>query len=209
MGATAALRAIVALIILVLLVGVGWWITSLRANLAISEENTKRLTESVSQQQALIEQQRQDIGRIQRANASLNETVRRQSEDVQALQQKFSQDAQGNSRDFGLLASEKPDLMERLVNRGTKNAYRCMEIASGSPLTPEELAAKTSSEINKECPSIANPNYRPGNEVTSAAPVRSERPQAPPASSTVTGPPPPVRPPPPSAVTNDNSRGVK
>lgn len=216
MGVTAAIRAVIALAILLIIVGVGWWITSMRADLATAQENTKKLTESVAQQQAVIDQQKQDIGQIQRANASLNNTIRRQSEDVQALQKKFSQDAQGNSRDFGLFASEKPELVERLVNRGTRNAYRCMELASGAPHTPEELAAKTSSEINKECPSIANPNYRPGTEVRSAAPSRvpEAKPDATPApeakpDTVTTRPPPPVRPPPPSVARDNADRSVQ
>jgi hypothetical protein len=36
-----------------------------------------------------------------------------------------------------------------------------LEIASGSPLTEKELAATKPSEINRECPAIANPNYKP------------------------------------------------
>ena len=210
MGVTAAIRAVIALVILLIVVGVGWWITSMRADLAMAQENTKKLTESVGQQQAVIEQQNQDIQRIQRANSSLNATVRRQSQDVEALQKKFSQDAQGNSRDFGLFANEKPDLVERLVNRGTQAAYRCMELASGAPHTPEELAAKTSSEINKECPSIANPNYKPTTEVRATAPSRTAVTPAPVESTgSVTRPPPPVRPPPPSARRDDDDRGEK
>jgi len=215
MGVTAAIRAVIALVILLIIVGVGWWITSMRADLAMAQENTKKLTESVGQQQAVIEQQNQDIQRIQRANSSLNATVRRQSQDVEALQKKFSQDAQGNSRDFGLFANEKPDLVERLVNRGTQAAYRCMELASGAPHTPEELAAKTSSDINKECPAIANPNYKPTAEVRSTAPSRTAPVSAPtpaPADTNtgpVTRPPPPVRPPPPSARRDDPDRGER
>jgi len=38
---------------------------------------------------------------------------------------------------------------------------RCLEIASGSPLTDIERNAKLPSEINRECPNIANPNYKP------------------------------------------------
>ena len=41
------------------------------------------------------------------------------------------------------------------------NANRCMEIASGSPLTEEELAATKKSQTNTECPRLANPNYVP------------------------------------------------
>ena len=38
-------------------------------------------------------------------------------------------------------------------------ALRCVEISSGSPLTESEINATKKSEINRECPSIANPNY--------------------------------------------------
>jgi len=46
------------------------------------------------------------------------------------------------------------------MNVATRNAMRCLEIASGAPRTQAELAAKNSSEINKECPALANPNYK-------------------------------------------------
>ncbi len=36
---------------------------------------------------------------------------------------------------------------------------RCVEIAMGSPLTDKEKNATKKSEINSECPSIANPKY--------------------------------------------------
>ena len=55
----------------------------------------------------------------------------------------------------------RPEVLERAVNRGTANALRCLEIASGAPFTAAELAATKPSEINRECPSIANPNYKP------------------------------------------------
>ena len=36
---------------------------------------------------------------------------------------------------------------------------KAVEIAGGSPLTEKEINATKKSEINTECPSIANPNY--------------------------------------------------
>ena len=41
------------------------------------------------------------------------------------------------------------------------NANRCMEIASGSPLTEEEIAVTKKSKANLDCPRLANPNYVP------------------------------------------------
>ena len=68
---------------------------------------------------------------------------------------------QKQKEDFGKLAKEKPKLIEKIVNRGSERATRCVEIAGGSPLTEKELLATKKSEINTECPSIANPNYEP------------------------------------------------
>ena len=159
-GIGASIKAIVALIITVIIAAGGWYVMNLKADLAISEENSKRLQEGVREQQALMKQMAEDIAKIQDINRELAEQTTKHRAEVDALSRKFSQDAKGQPRDFGQFAKEKPELVERLVNRGTKNAMRCLEIASGAPRTPEELAAKSATEINKECPTIANPNYK-------------------------------------------------
>ena len=151
----------VAILLSILIVAAGlWYVMNLKADLAISRENNAKLEQGIESQKALMQQMREDIAEIQRVNKELHELANTQRAEVEALSNKFSQDARGQSRDFGLLAKEKPGLIERLINRGTRNAMRCLEIASGSPRTKEELEAVTSSTINKECPSIANPNYR-------------------------------------------------
>ena len=50
-------------------------------------------------------------------------------------------------------------MVEKLVNRGTRNALRCMELAAGAPLTEAEKAAKTPMEANRECPSLIDSDY--------------------------------------------------
>ena len=52
--------------------------------------------------------------------------------------------------DIGNLAENKPGLVEKIINKASKNAQRCVEIASGSPLTEEELNGTP----NRECPSF-------------------------------------------------------
>ena len=151
----------VAILLSILIVAAGlWYVMNLKADLAISRENNAKLEQGIESQKALMQQMREDIAEIQKVNKELHELANTQRAEVEALSNKFSQDARGQARDFGLLAKEKPGLIERLINRGTRNAMRCLEIASGSPRTKEELEAVTSSTINKECPSIANPNYR-------------------------------------------------
>lgn len=137
-----------------------WYVSDLKSRLVQSQENVHKLEDGIKDQNMLMQQMRQDISKIQSINEDLRKSSEKYRTEVESLIRKFNQDAQGQSRDFGLLAREKPELIERLVNRGTKNAARCLEIATGSPRTKEEIEAKSSSEINKECPSIANPNYR-------------------------------------------------
>lgn len=145
------------LIVVLVIAGGLWYVTNLKADLAVSEMNNKTLQEGINQQQQLMEQMRVDINSIQRYNAELNDQRQKLEQDREALTSKFSQ------RDFGALAVEKPAIVERLINRGTANALRCIEIASGSPLTKTELNAKTPTEANRECPNLINPAYSPVN----------------------------------------------
>jgi len=74
---------------------------------------------------------------------------------VDALSKKF------DKRDFGVFASSQPEKVEELINRGTKNALRCLELASGAKLTEEEKNAKSPIEANRECPSLIDPRFTP------------------------------------------------
>jgi TolA-binding protein len=160
-GTTAAVR-ILAVLAIVLVGAAGlWYVTGLRADLAVSQDNAKKLTDAVEQQQSAISQMRQEQQQIRDANAQLNTTIQLQNKDLSNLQDRFTQNAAGEKRDFAKAAAAKPEALERAVNRGTVNALRCLEIASGSPLTDAEKVASKPSEINRECPALANPNYKP------------------------------------------------
>ena len=80
--------------------------------------------------------------------------------DLQDLDKRFTK----KKRDIGKLAIERSKAIERIINSASDKAARCIEIASGSPLTEQEINATLKSQINTECPSIANPNYVPHNE---------------------------------------------
>jgi len=153
---------IVAILIIVLVVAGGFWhISNLKANLAISEANNAKLEESIRMQKELVEQMQQDIEQIQHINKDLQDVNIKNRQQIQELTDKFSVNAKGEKRDFGAIASAKPKLIEKLVNRGTKNVVRCLELLTGAPHTEKELNAKIKSETNGECPDIANPNYIP------------------------------------------------
>ena len=155
------IKSIVTLIVVTVIAIGFWWITGLRADLAVSQANTEKLKNAVETQQAAIEQMKLEQEQIREMTKAVNDQVTKQNNDVNALRDRFNTNARGEKRDWGKSAAEKPVQVERAVNRGTVNALRCLEIASGSPLTEAEKNATKPEEINKECPSIANPKYRP------------------------------------------------
>ena len=69
--------------------------------------------------------------------------------------------ASGKKRDMGALAVKRSKSIERIINKGSDQAVRCVIVAMGDPLTEKEKNATKKSQINSECPSIANPNYVP------------------------------------------------
>jgi TolA-binding protein len=160
-GAGAAIKMIAALIIVIIVAGGFYYLSNLQANLAISQENSKRLEEGIKTQQEAIAAMQADQQKIKELNSELNTTIKLQNKDMENLKDRFSTNAAGEKRDFGKAAAAKPTSLERAINRGTANALRCLEIASGAALTEAELKATKPSEINRECPALANPSYTP------------------------------------------------
>ena len=161
MGITAAIRIIAILAIVVIGAAGIWYVTGLRADLAVSQENTKKMADAVELQKQVIQQMQADQKKIQELNQQRADTVKSQQKDMQSLADRFSTNADGSKRDLGEIAVQKPASVERAINKGTKNALRCIEIASGAPLTEQEKNATKADEINKECPALANPRYKP------------------------------------------------
>ena len=144
------------------LAGAGLYVMKLRSDNAILKANQIKLEEAVASQQEVIAQQKADFETIMAANAKLQETRDILKQELQNLDDKFNKtNASGKKRDIGDLAVNRPSSVERVINRASDNALRCVEIAMGSPLTEKEINAVKPSEINSECPSIANPNYVP------------------------------------------------
>jgi multidrug resistance efflux pump len=151
--------------VLIMLAGAGGgfvYVKNLKADLATSEANNLKLEQSVESQKAVIEQQANDFKAILVANQELEKTNKTLAAEFAALDKRFNKiNGRGEVRDLGDLAVKRSDSVERVVNNATKKAMRCVEIAMGAELTEKEINATLKSEINSECPSIANPNYVP------------------------------------------------
>jgi|TARA_Y100000992_G_C21271265_1_gene497001 hypothetical protein len=139
--------------------GAGIYVMKLQRDNAILKENQIKLEASVESQKKVIAQQAEDFGKILAANEKMNNLVNALKKDINDLDKRFNK----GGRDFGKVAKEKPKVIERIINKGSDNALRCLEIAMGAELTDKEKAATKKSEINRECPSIANPSYVPYN----------------------------------------------
>ena len=137
--------------------GAGMYVMKLRSDNAILKANQMKLEEAVSSQKELIANQKKDFQEILDANNKMNELVSVLKKDLDDLDKRFNK----KNRDVGKLAIAKTESIERITNGASALAMRCVEIASGSPLTEKEKNATKKSEINSECPSIANPNYVP------------------------------------------------
>jgi chromosome segregation ATPase len=139
------------------LAGAGAYVMKLRSDNATLKANQIKLESAVTEQKELIENQKKDFEAILTANKEMNELIGKLKTDFADLDKRFNK----KNRDVGLLAIERTKSIERITNSASDKANRCIEIASGSPLTEKEINATKKSEINTECPSIANPNYVP------------------------------------------------
>ena len=147
-------------LVLVMLVGAGGgylYVTKLQKDNAILKTNQIKLESAVSEQKTLIENQKKDFEAIMTANKEMNDLIGKLKTDYIDLDKRFNK----KNRDVGLLAIQKTKSIQRITNSASNKANRCIEIASGSPLTEKEINATKKSEINTECSSIANPNYIP------------------------------------------------
>ena len=154
------LKMIITVVMILGISGAGVYVMKLRSDNATLKANQIKLEQAVDSQQKVIEQQKKDFEAITKANQEINQLVNTLRKEFNDLDQRFNK----KNRDLGKVAIERTDAIERIINSASNKAGRCVEIASGSPLTEAEKKATKKSEINTECPSLANPNYVPHNE---------------------------------------------
>ena len=135
--------------------GAGVYVVKLRADNATLKANQLQLEQGIQEQKKLLEQQEKDFNAIMESNKKLNVMIQTFKKDLDELDKRFNK----KKRDIGKLAIERSKSVERVINKGSTEAKRCVELASGAERTEQELKATKKSEINTMCPSLANPNY--------------------------------------------------
>ena len=150
-----SIRMIFAVILITGIAGAGMYVMKLRADNATLKANQIKLETAVAEQTKVLEKQKADFEAIMESNKKLNVLINTFKKDLDELDKRFNK----KKRDIGKLAIERTEAIERIINKGSENAKRCVELASGAEHTEEELKATRKSQINPECPSLANPNY--------------------------------------------------
>ena len=134
-------------LILIILASAGggyWYVQKLQNDNAILKSNQVKLETAVAESNQVIEQQSKDLKKIRSTLKEVEELNDRLQEDKNSLNKRLGK------HDIGNLAENKPGLVEKIINKASDSAARCVEIASGSPLTEEELNGTP----NRECPSF-------------------------------------------------------
>ena len=151
------IKMVITIVLIAGIAGAGMYVMKLRSDNAILKANQIQLETAITEQNKVLEQQKEDFTAILESNKKLNVLINTFKKDLQDLDKRFTK----KNRDIGKLAIDRPKAIERIINKGGKNAARCIELASGAEHTEEELKATLKSEINPECPALANPNYVP------------------------------------------------
>ena len=151
------IKMMITILLITGIAGAGIYVMKLRADNATLKANQIKLETAVEEQNKVLEQQKEDFTAILESNKKLNVLINTFKKDLQDLDKRFTK----KNRDIGKLALQRTESIERIVNGGGKNAARCIELASGAEHTEAELKATLKSEINRECPALANPSYVP------------------------------------------------
>ena len=138
------IKLVLAIIVMIGAGGGYLYINKLQKDNATLKTNQIKLESAVEDNNKVIEQQIEDINKIRNTLEIVEEEKKKLEKDKDDLNKRLGK------HDIGNLAENKPGLVEKIINKASKNAQRCVEIASGSPLTEEELNGTP----NRECPSF-------------------------------------------------------
>lgn len=117
-------------------------------NAAVAEQAQK-------ESQAALEAVQRDLQKVQEQYNQVTSEFQSAQTRVEDLEKKLSE------HELGQLAQARPDWVEKIIDKGSADVLRCIEILSGAPLTEDEINAVKKSKTNTQCPDIANPNYIP------------------------------------------------
>ena len=148
------------MILMLAMGGLGYWYyNDTQEKMRILHENNAKLETATKIQTETINQLEADVELAAGIAADTTKKLQETQKAVQDMRGKFNKQSKLlGSRDLGKMAISKAKPIRKIINKGTVNMFRCFEIVSGQQLTEKEQNAEKPSQLNKMCPSIANPN---------------------------------------------------
>ena len=132
-----------------------WYYTWSQKEIQVLRANAVTMKLAIKLNEEAIESMKADVLKSRKIADSTGEKFKKARAANKELRKKLAK------HNLGFLAKSKPGIVQRIINKGTADANRCVEILSGSPLTESEKTATKKSQANTSCPDIANPLYVP------------------------------------------------
>ena len=108
-----------------------WYYKDTQKALAVAAANQAKLETSLSIQKETTASLQADIKLMTQTIQELNQEFALSRLNVKKIEQLFTQDEDGTSRDFGELTIQQPDYVEQKIQKGNDEVFRCIELLSG------------------------------------------------------------------------------
>jgi len=126
-------------------------ILTLENNNQTLKTNNGVLDNTVKKQQDTINKLKEDYAKIEKSKEIVEVEKKKNEKKVIKLEKKLTETKTGKKRDINIIAQRKPKLFEKIINNASKQRARCLEIATGSPVTEKDTK-------NRVCPDLVKPN---------------------------------------------------
>jgi hypothetical protein len=138
------IKIAIAAILISIVSGGYFYIQALEGKLEAAAEVQQRMEGVINQQKLVMERNAADLKKMQTINAEVAAEATKAQQELSALNSKLTKLDE-------VVVKAPPTQTEIKINRGTKDALRCNEIVTGSPLTTAEFSGKIKNNI---CPDL-------------------------------------------------------
>ena len=126
--------------------GFYWYYQDSQKRMATLQANNAKLETAVQINEETISTLQADYTKANAELNRINTAFQKAREQNRELADRLAK------HDLGILGSEKPALVERIINGASDKVGRCFELLSGAELTDDERNAKDAKSFNSECP---------------------------------------------------------
>ena len=138
------IKIAIAAILISIVSGGYFYIQALEGKLEAAAEVQQRMEGVINQQKLVMERNAADLKKMQTINAEVAAEATKAQQELSVLNNKLTKLDE-------VVVKAPPTQTEIKINRGTKDALRCNEIVTGSPLTTNEISGKIKNNI---CPDL-------------------------------------------------------